>query len=69
MDLICYALNVAKGLQVSDATTFKEVGKIIYSQRWLMEVNNEINSFMKNHTWKFVGLTEKQMVVDLRKDL
>lgn len=42
-DLICYALNVDEDLQDSEPNTFREVVKNKNIQRWLMEVNDDMN--------------------------
>ncbi|KAG9442249.1 hypothetical protein H6P81_018103 [Aristolochia fimbriata] len=53
-DLVAYALSVAETIDESEPSTYKEVIQSDNSKRWLVAMNEKMESLHKNQTWKLV---------------
>ena len=63
-DLVAYALTVEKGIDsCEEPFTYEEVVSYEDSSRWMIAMQEEMESFHKNGTWDLVKLPKEKKVV------
>ena len=54
VDLVSFALNVAKTIEIHEPSTYRETVNGIQFSKWAIAMSEEMESFHKNQTWKLV---------------
>lgn len=63
-DMVAYALSVAEEtVDTSELSKHTEAISSAGSDRWLVAMNEEIESLHKNHTWEFMKSPEEKKIV------
>ncbi|KAH9717205.1 hypothetical protein KPL71_021739 [Citrus sinensis] len=65
-DLIAYALTTAKEVNEEEPRTYKEVMNSRDKLKWKKAMDEEIESLMKNETWKLIVRPEKMKTVSCK---
>ena len=65
-DLIAYALTDAKEVNEEEPRTYKEAMNSRYKLKWNKALDEEIESLMKNETWKLIVRLEKRKTVNCK---
>ncbi|KAL9261973.1 Retrovirus-related Pol polyprotein from transposon TNT 1-94-like protein [Drosera capensis] len=67
-DLVAYALPIAEELCVEEPISFKEAIMSPNSQKWLIAMNEEMESLHRNQTWDLVKLPKGNKTVYKKKE-
>ena len=65
-NLIAYALTAAKEINEEELRTYKEPMNSKDKLKWKKVMNEEIESLMKNETWKLIARPEKRKIVSCK---
>ena len=62
--MIAYALNVAQGIDsCEEPSTYEETVSYEDSSRWIIAMQEEMKSLLKNCTWDMVRIPKENKVV------
>ncbi|KAH9687838.1 hypothetical protein KPL70_014918 [Citrus sinensis] len=62
-DLIAFALSAAQGIEEDEPKTYTEAVSSKDSKKWVVAMDEEMRSLIKNHTWDLIPKPEKKKVV------
>ena len=65
-DLIAYALIATKEVNEEEPRTYKEAINSRDKLKWKKAMDEEIESLMKNETWKLIARPEKRKIVSCK---
>ncbi|CAA7052966.1 unnamed protein product [Microthlaspi erraticum] len=62
-DVAAYALNVFQRMNAEEPQTYEEAIRCKDRLKWIAATNEEMESLLKNHTWKLIQRPEKERTI------
>ena len=66
VDVMAYAFSVAADLDLDDPKAYSEAISSKDRNKWIEVMNDEIQSFCRNKTWRLVERSSNQKIVDCK---